>query len=109
MPNEQSWPTQPFPTVVPPFNRQVVTVADLNPYYSSKIRDSLIKRINAAKVGLFQPLSDKYETIAMPGSTGGANFGNTAADPEKGIVYVQTKEAASDLQLKTKGHEFYFV
>jgi len=106
MPNEQSWPTQPFPTVVPPFNRQVVTVADLNPYYNSKIRDSLIKRINAAKVGLFQPLSDKYETIAMPGSTGGANFGNTAADPEKGIVYVQTKEAASIYSLKLRDTNF---
>src|SRR6266496_4195402 len=106
LPNEQSWPTQPFPTVVPPFNRQTVTVADLNPYYNSKIRDSLIKRINAAKVGMFQPLSDKYETIAMPGSTGGANFGNTAADPEKGIVYVQTKEAASIYRLKIRDTNF---
>ena len=55
-----------------------------------------------AKVGLFQPLSDKYETIAMPGSTGGANFGNTAADPEKGIVYIQTKEAGSIYKLKKR-------
>jgi quinoprotein glucose dehydrogenase len=102
MPDEQSWPTQPFPTVVPPFNRQTVTAADLNPYYNSAKRESLIKRINAAKVGLFQPLSDKYETIAIPGSTGGANFGNTAADPEKGIVYVQTKEAASIYRLKVR-------
>jgi len=102
MPDEESSPTQPFPTVVPPFNRQTVTVDDLNPYYNSKIRDSLIKRIKAAKVGLFQPLSDKYETIAMPGSTGGANFGNTAADPDKGIVYVQTKEAASIYRLKIR-------
>ena len=102
MPNEQSWPTQPFPTVVPPFNRQTVTVADLNPYYDLAKKEELIKRINAAKVGMFQPLSDKYETIAMPGSTGGANFGNTAADPDKGIVYVQTKEAASIYRLKIR-------
>ncbi|MBK5271962.1 MAG: PQQ-binding-like beta-propeller repeat protein [Bacteroidia bacterium] len=102
MPNEQSWPTQPFPTVVPPFNRQTVTVDDLNPFYNSSKRDSMIKRIQAAKVGLFQPLSDKYETIAMPGSTGGANFGGTAANPEKGIVYVLTKEAASIYSLKVR-------
>jgi quinoprotein glucose dehydrogenase len=102
MPNEQSWPTQPFPTVVPPFNRQTVTIADLNPYYTASKRDSMIKRINAAKVGLFQPLSDKYETIAIPGSTGGANFGGTAANPGKGLVYVLTKEAASIYRLKIR-------
>lgn len=102
MPNEESWPTQPFPTVVPPFNKQVVTVEDMNPYYSPGKSDTMRKRIAAAKVGLFQPLSDKYETIAIPGSTGGANFGNTAANPEKGIVYVMTKEAASIYKLKLR-------
>ena len=99
MPNEKSWPTQPFPTIVPPFNRQTVTVDDINPYYDSAKKADIIKRITAAKVGLYQPLSDKYETIAMPGSTGGANFGNTASDPAKGIVYIQTKEAGSIYRL----------
>jgi len=102
MPDEQSWPTQPFPTVIPPFNRQTVTVSDLNPYYSDSKRDSMIKRIKAAKVGLFQPLSDKYETISMPGSTGGANFGGTASNPQKGMVYVLTKEAGSIYRLKLR-------
>ena len=35
IPGEQAWPTQPFPTVVPPFNRQKITSADLNPYFLS--------------------------------------------------------------------------
>lgn len=102
MPDEQSWPTQPFPTVVPPFNRQTVTVEELNPYITGAKRDSLIERIKAAKVGLFQPLSDKYEVIAMPGSTGGANFGGTASNPDKGLVYVLTKEAGSFYRLKIR-------
>ena len=34
VPGEQSWPTQPFPTVVPPFARQAFTVADISPYLS---------------------------------------------------------------------------
>lgn len=102
MPDEKSWPTQPFPTVVPPFNRQIVTVEDLNPYYDSAKKAELIKRVSEARVGLFQPLSDKYETLAIPGSTGGANFGNTASNPEKGIVYVQTKESASFYRLKVR-------
>ncbi|MBO9683525.1 MAG: PQQ-binding-like beta-propeller repeat protein [Flavisolibacter sp.] len=102
MPFEQSWPTQPFPTVVPAFNRQVISASDLNPYYTASKRDSMIKRINAAKSGLFQPLSDKYEVFAMPGSTGGANFGGTAANPEKGLVYVLTKETGSIYRLKLR-------
>ncbi|OYX27860.1 MAG: hypothetical protein B7Z06_03205 [Flavobacteriales bacterium 32-35-8] len=102
MPNEKSSPTQPFPTVIPPFNRQVVTADDLNPYWSNEKREEMIERISKAKVGIFQPLSDKYETIAIPGSTGGANYGNTAANPQKGIVYVQTKESASIYRLKIR-------
>lgn len=99
MPDEQSWPTQPFPTVIPPFNRQTVTVDDLSPYLSDEKRQELVERISKAKVGLFQPLSDQYETIAMPGSTGGVNYGNTAANPKAGIVYVQTKESGSIYKL----------
>ncbi len=102
MPDEKSWPTQPFPTVIPPFNRQTVTIDDLNPYYTASKRDSVIKRIKAAKVGLFHPLSDKYETIAMPGSTGGVNFGGTAANPAKGLVYILTKETGSIYKLKVR-------
>ncbi len=102
MPNEKTWPTQPFPTVIPPFNRQAVTVAELNPYYTASKRDSMITRLKAGKTGLFTPLSDKYETFAMPGSTGGANFGGTAANPQKGLVYVLTKEAASIYRLKIR-------
>ena len=102
MTNEKSWPTQPFPTVIPPFNRQAVTVAELNPYYTASKRDSMIARLKAGKSGLFTPLSDKYEVFAMPGSTGGANFGGTAANPEKGLVYVLTKEAASIYRLKIR-------
>jgi quinoprotein glucose dehydrogenase len=31
VPGEESWPTQPFPTVLPPFSRQVFTADDVNP------------------------------------------------------------------------------
>jgi quinoprotein glucose dehydrogenase len=37
VPGEQTWPTQPFPTVVPPFNRQKLTSADLDPYFLSDL------------------------------------------------------------------------
>ncbi len=108
MPDEESWPTQPFPTVLPPFTHQDVTVDNLNPYYDETKLQELTARINAGKTGLFQPLSTEYETVAIPGSQGGANYGNTASEPEKGIVYVQAKEEACFYSLKLRDPRMTF-
>jgi hypothetical protein len=32
MPGEQAWPTQPHPTVPPPYARQKMTADDVNPF-----------------------------------------------------------------------------
>ncbi|MES2331450.1 MAG: PQQ-binding-like beta-propeller repeat protein [Bacteroidota bacterium] len=100
MPGEKSWPTQPIPTVVPDFTRHQVTKEMLNPYFSEEEKQKWYKRIDSAKSGLFFPLSDKYETIALPGALGGVNFGNTASDPGKGMVYILTQEYASVYKLE---------
>jgi quinoprotein glucose dehydrogenase len=100
MPGEKSWPTQPFPTVLPPFTRQVITENDINPYLTPKQIDEWKQRLAAARSGPFMPLSDKYETFTMPGANGGAIFGNTAANPGKGIVYVSSQDKPSVYRLK---------
>ncbi|QMU27133.1 outer membrane protein assembly factor BamB family protein [Adhaeribacter radiodurans] len=100
MPGEQAWPTQPIPTVVSSFTRHEVTKETLNPYYSQAEKDKWHKRIAAAKSGLYIPPSDKYETIAVPGALGGVNFGNTAADPTKGMVYILAQEYPSVYKLE---------
>lgn len=102
MPGEKSWPTQPIPSL-PPFIRQVVTKETLNPYFPDSIKKRWYTRLDSAKSGLYVPPSDKYETVIMPGPLGGANYGNTAADPEKGIVYVITQEHASVYKLEKVG------
>ncbi len=99
MPDEWTSPTQPIPTVVPPFNRHNVTAADINPYLPEATRQQYIARMKAAKTGMYQPLSDKYEVFALPGSVGGANQGNTAANPDKGLVYVMYQEMSCFYQL----------
>ncbi len=100
VPGEQAWPTQPFPTVVPPYNRQSITIDDINPYLTAKQKEDWKIRIAAARSGLFQPLSDKYETLTMPGANGGALHGNTASNPQKGIVYVSFQDKPSVYKLK---------
>ncbi len=98
-PGEHSWPTQPFPTVVPAYNRQVITAKDINPLWSAGKRDTMLKRLAAGRSGIFEPLSTEYETFTMPGANGGTLHGNTAANPVKGIVYVSYQEAPSVYKL----------
>ncbi|HTF30937.1 MAG TPA: PQQ-binding-like beta-propeller repeat protein, partial [Flavitalea sp.] len=43
MPGEKSWPTQPFPTVLPPFSRQTITVDDINPYLKPEEKKQWMK------------------------------------------------------------------
>lgn len=98
MPSEESWPTQPISSL-PSFTRHEVTPENLNPYFSDSLRKVWLKRLDSAKTGLYVPPSDKYETIMMPGALGGSNYGNTAANPHNGMMYIMTQEYASTYRL----------
>ena len=88
-PGEQSWPTQPFPTVVPPFSRQGMTPNMVSPYLLTKKEQAYWKkRIDTSQTGLYTPLSTKHATVALPGAVGGSNWGSTASNPKTGVVYV---------------------
>ena len=101
IPGEQSWPTQPFPTVVPPFGRQTFTIDDINPWLLSKeqLADWKQRFPKMRNEGLFTPPSLR-ETVSMPGNQGGSNWGTTAANPSKGIVYVLNIDAVAILRLE---------
>jgi quinoprotein glucose dehydrogenase len=98
MPGEKAWPTQPISSL-PSFTHHEVTIETLNPFFPDSIRKNWLLRLDSAKSGLYVPPSDKYETIMMPGALGGANYGNTASDPKKGIIYILTHEHASIYRL----------
>ena len=98
MPGERSWPTQPISTL-PNFTRHEVTKETLNPYFTEDVKQQWLKRLDSARSGLYVPPSDQYETIMMPGALGGVNFGNTAADQDKGMLYLLTEEYASVYKL----------
>lgn len=90
---EQSWPTQPFPTAPPPFARQSLTAEDINPYLRPEEKAGWAKKIAGDNnAGLFTPPSQTKETVAMPGARGGSNWGGTAANPEKGLMYLLTQD-----------------
>jgi quinoprotein glucose dehydrogenase len=95
VPNEKSWPTQPFPTKPPAFVRQSFTEDDVNPHLlTPQEYEALKERIRKAKNGtgpqggIFVPTVLNGESIGMPGNQGGSNWGTTAADPQRGLVFV---------------------
>src|SRR4029453_17043722 len=94
-PGERAWPTQPFPTKPAPFAKQSFTVDDVNPWLLrpeqyQTMRDRVAKARNGTgpQGGLFIPPALNEDSISMPGNQGGSNGGTTAADPEKGMVFV---------------------
>lgn len=95
---EKAWPTQPIPKKPKPFARQSqdLTEADISQFAENK--DELLE---------FYRLSDKRQyappaltpNFLLPGYDGAAEWGGTAADPDEGIIYVNSNEMAWNLQV----------
>jgi len=91
LPGEHTSPTQPFPTVLPPFAVQSFTAEDINPYLPEDEQALLRARLETSRnEGLFTPPSFEG-SISMPGHNGGANWGSSAVDPVNGKFYVISK------------------
>jgi quinoprotein glucose dehydrogenase len=103
MPNQIAWPTQPVPTVIPPFARQRFSPDEVDPYIANpKERDEILAQVAAARSpGLFTP-PDTKPTMEIPGNNGGANWGSTAIDRNKGMFYVLSKDVPALLELAPK-------
>ncbi len=104
VPGEQAWPTQPY-SLLEPTARQRVTPDDLTPYLISEAeRKEWRERIAKARTGLFDPPALE-ESAVLPGAVGGTNWGNTAANPDAGIIYLLNQDFPSfyKLQLLEEG------
>jgi quinoprotein glucose dehydrogenase len=87
VPGEKTWPTQPFPTRPPPFERQGFTDDDVIDF-TPELRAEALEIVRQYDGGpLFTPPSERG-TIQLPGNAGGANWMGAAFDPETGMLYV---------------------
>lgn len=88
---ESAWPTQPVPTLPPPFARQYFPEEALNDLHESTYPD-LLARYRQTRTGQrFIPPSEEG-TIIFPGFDGGGEWGGAAHDPHSGIMYVNANE-----------------
>ena len=103
MPGEQAWPTQPFPTKPPAFALQKMGVDDVNPHMLTPEEREHWKQViaNARNEGIYTPPAMK-DTVNLPGNQGGANWGTTAANPGKGIVYVMNLNEPAILKMSAE-------
>ena len=104
VPGEETWPTQPFPTRPPAFERQGVTKDDVLDFTPELHAQGLEILKNYRYGPLFTPQS-LYErggtrgTIQLPGTSGGANWGGSGADPETGYLYVPSRTSPTMMVL----------
>ena len=101
MPGEYAWPTQPFPTKPPPFVRHTFSADDVSPWLATREQyEAMRERVSKARnEGIFTP-PGLTDTISMPGNQGGANWGTTAANPKKGLVFVVGVNQVAILKLE---------
>lgn len=97
--------TQPIPVAPKPFARMSsdLTEDDISTYAPN--RDELLELFRKADKRDYAPPS-MDPVFLLPGYDGAAEWGGAAADPEKGILYVNSNEMAWILQMEEVKQEF---
>ncbi|WP_209401257.1 PQQ-binding-like beta-propeller repeat protein [Pseudozobellia sp. WGM2] len=98
LPGETAWPTQPFPVKPKPFARQSedLSEANLSPYAENI--DELREVFKNADKRMYGPPS-LDPVLLLPGYDGAAEWGGAGADPNNGILYVNSNEMPWILQM----------
>ncbi len=96
---EEAWPTQPFPVAPKPFARQSIDITenDVSPYAENK--EELKGVLKMVEKRIYTPPSVD-PVLLFPGYDGAAEWGGTAADPEDGIIYVNSNEMPWIMQME---------
>lgn len=87
---ESAWPSQPVPTVFPPFSRTTFTEEDL-PIRSEQARSEALAAMDTIRWGEFIPPSLQTKVL-FPGMDGGGEWGGAAFDAENGWLFINSNE-----------------
>ncbi|MDG2375933.1 MAG: c-type cytochrome, partial [Woeseiaceae bacterium] len=94
IPGERAASTQPMPTMPKPFARQLLTedmLTTRTPEMNAWAREQFSQFVSA---GQFVPLRTDKATVIFPGFDGGAEWGGSAVDPQRSILYVNSNDLA---------------
>ncbi len=93
-PGEVTSPTQPRPLAPEPFARQRLTEDMLTARSPEAHQFALDKFRTFRSAGQFLPFAVDKQTVVFPGFDGGAEWGGSAVDTSKGVIYVNANEMA---------------
>ena len=94
VPGEVASPTQPRPTAPEPIARQRLT-EDLLTHRTPEAHAWAVEQFHTFRSeGQFVPFTVGKQTVVFPGFDGGAEWGGSAVDPRRGIIYVNANDVA---------------
>ena len=99
IPGEKTAPTQPFPSLPPPYAMQGFTendITDLSPEAHQYVKEKYFDKWGPAL--LFPALSTRGDFI-VPQFNGGTDWGGAALDKETGILYVNASNEPEGIQM----------
>ena len=92
VPGEKTWPTQPFPVKPPPLSRIAsLTRAELTTI-TPESRQQCETMFDKARSGGIYTAAGREATVWFPGTMGGATWSGGAADPTRGLLFVNTND-----------------
>ena len=94
VPGEVSATKQPSPLLPKPFARQVLTADMLTTRTPQAHAWAVQQFATFHSGGQFVPFSVDQSTVVFPGFDGGAEWGGSAVDPEKAIIYINSNDVA---------------
>ena len=94
VPGEAASPTQPRPTAPLPFARQLLTEDMLTTRTPEAHAAAVGEFRKFRSEGQFVPLSLDKTNVLLPGFDGGAEWGGSAVDPARHVLYVNSNEMA---------------
>jgi quinoprotein glucose dehydrogenase len=98
VPDEELWPTQPFPLKPPPLNRLAFTEDEVT-NISPEAHASVLEVWKKSRAGRIYTPPSKEGTIVHPGFRGGVLWGGCSFDPKLNRVFVNSDENTNRIVL----------
>ncbi len=93
VPGEETSKTQPFPTSIAPYARQVLT-EDILTNRTPEAHAWAVQELKKLRSeGQFAPLELARRTVIFPGFNGGGEWGGPGVDPTAGIIYINASDS----------------
>jgi glucose dehydrogenase len=99
---EETHPTQPFPVKPPPLARISMTPDDLTKVTpESRAECAEMTEDADLDVTIYDPLGTTNQAL-FPGLNGGANYGGASFDPERGLLFVNTRDVGGLFRMQKR-------